>query len=201
MVVFADNTRWINSVGDWCQEKTCYLWWESCMCSSNSLPSLERCWTNVLTGQCGAISSCWLSSVIAGLSASPQASQYILTEEQDEHGHTHTYIQKWGGSRQAREESHPTGCAGLTVWDRGNLALNLTSLLSYLVPCVLLQNGWLDFICIALSLGILSVQFRMTASGGWTHWSRGPFQCLWFRELYFGQFYFLIFPAFTQALC
>lgn len=141
------------------------------MCSSSSLPSPERCWTNVPTGQRGAISSYWLSSVITGLSASPQASQYILTKEQDEHSHTHTYIHKWEGSRQAGEESHPTGCAGLTVWDRGNLALALTSLLLYLVPCVWLQDGWLDFICIALSLGILSVPFRMTEFRGWTHWS------------------------------
>lgn len=136
------------------------------MCSSSSLPSLERCWTNVPTGQCGAISSCWLSSVIAGLSASPQASQYILTEEQDEHSHTHTYIQKWEGSRQAREESHSTGYAGLTVWDRTWPSVWHRC---FHTCAVCLAAEWVAQLY--LYCFVTWDSFWMTEFGGWTHWS------------------------------
>lgn len=58
------------------------------------LGGLSPPWTNAPTSQPGAISSCWLCSVITGLSVCPQTSQFVLTDKQNEQSctrtHTHT---------------------------------------------------------------------------------------------------------------
>lgn len=183
LVDLADNTAWINFVGDRYQEETCYLCWESCMCSSSSPPSLERCWANVPTGQRGAISSCWLSSVIAGLSASPQASQYILTEEQDEHSHTYTHRFRNGkaAGRQRRRvtpqaaqvSQRGTGGTWPSIWHAAFIPAAMCLAAEWV--------AWFYLYCFVTWYSFRTIQNdRIWGLDLLT--SRGPFPRLWFSE-------------------
>lgn len=67
----ADITGWINFIGDWCQEETCYLCCERCICSWSSLPSLNKrshspvwCHLFLLT----LLRNCWFISLSSDFS-------------------------------------------------------------------------------------------------------------------------------------
>lgn len=174
---FADITGWINFTGDWCQEATCYLCCESCICSWSSLPSLNKwshwplwCHHFLLTLLC----NCWFISNSSDFSICPnwQAKR------------TEPFMHTQGGQEGSLVRKKERRAAwwdrewALALWlpllseqrasphrlhllhqsmREGKLAYNFDSIMScFHFLCVWLQNILSDYICIALSWRFLS---------------------------------------------
>lgn len=191
---FADITGWINFTGDWCQEATCYLCCESCICSWSSLPSLNKwshwplwCHHFLLTLLC----NCWFISNSSDFSICPnwqakRTEPFMHTQE----GQEGSLVRKerrvgwWGRRREGQpgetgsepwpfgchsclsKEPHPTGCTCCTSpWGRENWPIILIASWVAFISCVFGCKTY----CLITSVllchgGFFLSSFRMTIS-------------------------------------